>query len=322
MTTCVHRVLLQAQGDPHPLAVGLVADIADALDLLVADQLGDFFDEPGLVDLVRQLRDDDGFRLAALVRFDHHPRPDPDDPAAGAVGFGDAAGAVNDPARGKIGAGNVGHQLLAGHLRVVDEELQGIDHLGEVVRRYVGRHADGDAGRAVDQQVRDLRGQHLGLGQGLVVVGDEIDRLLVQVDQHFVGQALHADLGVPHGGGGVAVDGAEVALAVDQRVAHGEVLGHAHDGVVHGGIAVRVIFTDHVADDAGRLLVGLVPVVLELAHGEEHAPMDRLQPVAHIRQRPADDDAHGVVEIGLLHLFFDADFGRFFHMDGLCSCRS
>ena len=36
--------------------------------------------------------------------------------------------------------------------------------LDEVVRRHVGRHADGDAGRAVDQQVRDRGGQHLGLG--------------------------------------------------------------------------------------------------------------------------------------------------------------
>ena len=42
---------------------------------------------------------------------------------------------------------------------VCDQRDQRIDDLAEVVRRDVGRHADGDAGRAVDQQVRDARRQ-------------------------------------------------------------------------------------------------------------------------------------------------------------------
>ncbi len=35
--------------------------------------------------------------------------------------------------------------------------------------------------------------------------------------------------------------------------------------------------------------------------------MDGLEPVAYLRQRTADDDRHGVVEIRPLHLDFDAD---------------
>jgi len=35
--------------------------------------------------------------------------------------------------------------------------------------------------------------------------------------------------------------------------------------------------------------------------------MNRLQPVSDVRERPADDDAHGVVHVGLLHLVFDID---------------
>ena len=73
-----------------------------------------------------------------------------------------------------------------------------------------------------------------------------------------------------------------------------------------------VVFTDHVADHAGRLLVGLVPVVVELVHGEQHAPVHRLQAVAHVRQRPPHDDAHGVVEVGLLQLVLDIDGKDFF----------
>ena len=131
----------------------------------------------------------------------------------------------------------------------------------QVVGRDVGGHAHGDARGAVDQEVGEAAGQHQGLLQGAVVVGDEVDRFLVQVLEEFVGQTGQAHLGVTHGRRGVAVDGAEVALAVHQGVAQGEVLGHAHHGVVDRGVAVGVILADDVADDAGALAVGPVAVV-------------------------------------------------------------
>jgi hypothetical protein len=99
-----------------------------------------------------------------------------------------------------------------------------------------------------------------------------------------VGDLGQADFGVAHGRGVVAVDRAEVALAVDQHVAQREVLRHAHDGVVHRRVAVRVVLADHVADDARALLVGPVPVVVQLVHREQHAPVHRLEAVARIGQ--------------------------------------
>jgi hypothetical protein len=122
-----------------------------------------------------------------------------------------------------------------------------------------------------------------------------------------VGQPRHANFGVAHGRRRVAVDGTEIALPVDHRVAQGEILRHANDGVVNGAVAVGVIFTDDVADDPGRLLVGLVPVVLEFVHGVQYATVHRLEAVAYIGQRTADDDAHGVIQIGFFHLRVDAD---------------
>ena len=60
-----------------------------------------------------------------------------------------------------------------------------------------------------------------------------------------------ARFGVAHGGRRVVVDAAEVALAVDQGVAHGEVLGHADQRVVDRRVAVRVVLAHHLADDGG-----------------------------------------------------------------------
>ena len=124
-------------------------------------------------------------------------------------------------------------------LLFLDERDGGVEDFGEVVRRDVGGHADGDAGAAVDDEVGDARGQDGGLGGGLVVVGDEVDGVGVDVGEHLAGDAGQARLGVAHGGGWVAVDGAEVALAVDERVAEREGLREADHGVVDGGVAVR-----------------------------------------------------------------------------------
>ena len=97
----------------------------------------------------------------------------------------------------------------------------------------------------------------------------------------------HAHFGVTHGRRGVAVDGAEVALPVDEQVAHRERLREADDRVVDRDVAVRVVLTDDVADDARGLLVGAVVVVAELAHRMQHAPMHGLQAVADVGQRAA-----------------------------------
>src|SRR5688572_26527763 len=58
---------LQLDDDTHAVLVGLVAQLADALELLLAHELGNALDEPRLVYLVRQLRDDDCFAIAALT---------------------------------------------------------------------------------------------------------------------------------------------------------------------------------------------------------------------------------------------------------------
>ena len=261
--------------------------------------------------------DDDVF--ATLFIVDHfRPRPHVDPPAAGAIGLDDTGAAVDDGGGGEVGARDVLHQLVDGQLRIAHQGQAAADHLGQVVGRDVGGHAHGDARRAVDQQVGHPGGQHMGDFLGAVVVVDEIHRLLVEVGQQGVGDLAHAYFGIPHGRGGVAVDGAEVALAVHQHVAHGKRLRHTHDGIVHRRVAVGVVLTDHVAHHPGGFLVTLVPVVAELVHGVQHPPVHRLESVAHVRQRPPHDHTHGVIEVRLLQLVLDIDgknfFGYFTHV--------
>ena len=179
------------------------------------------------------------------------------------------------------------------------------DDLAQVVRRDVRRHADGDAGRAVDEQVREARRQDERLALRAVVVRPEVDRVHVQVAQHLLRDPGQAGLGVPHGRGGVLVDRAEVALAVDELVAHGEVLRHADERVVDRRVAVRVVVAHHVADDAGALDVRARRAEAALVHRVQDAAVDGLQAVADVGQRAADDDGHRVVEVRGAHLVLE-----------------
>ncbi len=296
-----HFAALELDHHAHAALVGLVADVGDALELLLVDQFGDALQQRALVHLIGQLVDDDRHALAAIDFLEvrggahHHPA------AAGAVAVAHAGDAVDDAGGREIGGGNDLDQLVDRGLRIGEQVMAGIDHFRQVVRRDVGGHADRDARRTVDQQVRDARRQDQRLAFAAVVVGPEVDRFLVDVDQQLVADLRHADFGVAHRGGIVAVDRTEVALAVDQHVAQREILRHPDDGVVDGAIAVRVVLTDHIADDTRRLLVGPVPVVVQFVHREQHAPMHGLQAVADIREGTSDDHAHRVIEIRTAH---------------------
>ena len=79
-----------------------------------------------------------------------------------------------------------------------------------------------------------------------------------------------------------------------------------------------MVLTNNIADHAGGLFIGLIPIVVELVHGEQDAPVHRLQTIPNVWQGPTDNHTHRVIKIGLLHLVFDIDgdyfFGYFTHV--------
>ena len=184
----------------------------------------------------------------------------------------------------------------------------GVDDLAHVVRRDVGRHADGDALRAVDQQVGEAAGQHDGLLGRAVVVGHHVDGLFVDVGHQLQGERRQPALGVAHGGGAVVGPAAaEAAVPVDQRVAERELLDHAGQRLVDRRVAVRVVRPHDLAHDLGALAVRPVGALPVVEHGVEDPAVHRLEPVAHVGQGAGDDDGHGVLEERALHLLLDLD---------------
>ena len=312
-------VALDLDHDPHAVPVAFVANVANIGDLLGSDEVRHLLDERGLVDLVGQLGDHDRHAPANLLEGDL-PAYDDAAPARG-VQVPDRIDPLLLPtervplllesedraARREVRAGHDLAQVVHAHLRVVDERVDRVADLVEVVGRDVRGHSDRDAGGAVDEEVGQLRRQDGGLAQPAVVVIDEVDRLLLDVGQHLVGDRGHPCLGVAHRRGRVAVDRSEVALAVDERIAQAEVLGHADQRLVQGEVSVGVVLGHRLAHHPGALPIGGGGAQPHLVHRVQDSPMDRLQAVAHVRQRASHDDAHRVVDVRGAHLVLDRD---------------
>ncbi len=130
--------------DAHAVAVALVADVGDAVDFLVLDEVGDVLDEARFVDLVGQFGDDDVLAvLAALLDGGlgaHLKRS-----TAGLVRLLDSFAAVDVAAGGKIRPGYELHDGFQARLWLLDHQDGGFDNFLQVVRRDVGGHADRNA---------------------------------------------------------------------------------------------------------------------------------------------------------------------------------
>ncbi len=286
--------------DHQPDILGrFVAHVGDQRQLLVVEQFGELLHQPRFLHQPGDFGDDDQVSTAAGV-FGLPARAHAERAAPGLVGLRDALRGIHDHAADReIGAFDPFEQGRATPIRIVDQIERGVAQLADIVRRDGGRHADGDALRAVGEQIGKGRRQHRRLFGGAVIGGAEIDRVLVDAVEQQARDFRQARLGVAHGGRVIAVDIAEIALPVDQRIALGEILRQPHQSVVDRLVAVRVEIAHHVADHLGRLLEGGVGVEPQEAHTVEDAPVHGFEAVARVGQRAVHDGGKRVGEIAL-----------------------
>ena len=126
------------------------------------------------------------------------------------------------------------------------------------------------------------------------------DGVQTDLPENVLGRLGEPALGVPHRRRRIAVERAEVAGALDQRQTGREGLRHPHQRLVDGGVAVRVVAPHHVAHHLGALAETAVGAKPLAPHGGQDPPLDRLQAVPYIGQRPAADDGKGVGPVTVL----------------------
>ena len=285
--------------------VGEVLNRGNALEASRVRVLLDLFDDLFRAHHVGQLRDDDA-HLAGGHALDLDLRACLERASAGFVGFLDALEADDDAALGQVRAGDVAHEVCDRCRRVIQQVDSASDRLRQVVWGDIRRHAHGDARGAVDQQLGEGRRQDVRLHELVVVVGDEIDRVLIQARHQVQRGGRHARLGVTRGGRAV-VQRAEVTVSIDQRNTQVKGLREAHQGLVNRGIAVRVELTHDLADDALGLHVSLVGAQPHLIHLEQDAALHGLEAIARVGERASVDHRDGILQEGPTHLIGHVD---------------
>jgi hypothetical protein len=241
----------------HAGTVAFVPQVGDAVDDFIPDEDGDAFDQAGFVDLIGDFGDEEAvfpvghFFDPGLARFLMEPLP---------VLYASLMPACPRiwPPVGKSGPliTVIRSLTVASGLSIImttpsttSPRLCG----GILVAMPTAMPAE-----PLMSRLGTLAGRDAGFLQRFVVVGHEVYGIFVDIGQHFFRHARHAHFGVTHGRGRVAVYRAEVAVAVDKHVPDREVLGHADRGVVNGGVAVGVVFTENFTDDARRFFVRFV----------------------------------------------------------------
>ncbi len=289
------RVALQLDDEARRVAGRLVADVADALDLAVVDQLGDLVADHLDRGLVRHLRHGDA-HVALAALFDLGDRAHLDGATTGRVGVVDPAAAEDQGAGREVGALHELHEVGDGRVGVLEQVLHRVDHLPEVVRRDVRRHTDGDPASSVDQEVGKSRGEHDRLDGVAVVGGREVDRVLVDLTQQLHRERCQPRLGVVvdeaggeegvvigidpdrehglHAGTGHRLDGGEVPAARDEwgddllHLRRRDVAQDLVSSTFPVGGAVEAVLLEPLLVDAPRIALG--PHVV----GEERDAVD------------------------------------------------
>ena len=167
------------------------------------------------------------------------------------------------------------------------------------MRRNLGRHANGNARRAVQQHKRQLGRQLHRFLKIAVVIGLKIHRPQIYFFEQKLRNGRETGFRITHRRCRVAVAGTEITFRHKERIAKRKGLSHAHQGVIHRLVTVRMIFAEHVTHNTGAFDASALKFQPHPVHVYQDAALDRFLPVGHFRKRSALHHRHGVFKISL-----------------------
>ena len=145
-------------------------------------------------------------------------------------------------------------------IRMIDEIKSRRAKFSYVMRWNIGGHANRDTGRSVGKKIRESTRKNDRFLVFFVIGRAEVDSVfgnaLKQQRCHF----SHTRFGITHRGGVIAIDIAEIALSVHERIAHCKILSKTHQRIIDRSIAVRVELAHHVADNTCTFCVSLIGI--------------------------------------------------------------
>ena len=172
-------ITLHVDDNPHPLAARFIVYIRDTLDFSFLYQIGNVFNKLLLVDSIRNLCNNN--LVVVLIALNLSLGTHHDTSAPRLIGILDSLQTVYVCPCREVGSRNELHQSVCRNIRIVDIGTAAVNHLAEIMRRDIRRHAHGNAVTAVYQQIGNLRRHHGRLAQRIVEVVDHVHRILLDI---------------------------------------------------------------------------------------------------------------------------------------------
>ena len=225
-------ILFQFDDDSHAFPVGFIPNGRNTVHLLILYHLCNFFDQSGLIDLIRNFRHHN--LLFSMGQFlDFRYRTDQNLSLSCPVCLLHRCFTHNHGAGRKIRTLYMLQQIIYRSIRVVDQFYGSVDHFSQIMRRDGCGHTYGDTVGTVYQQIRESGRQNTRFFFLSVKVRIEIHRFLFDIPQHLKCQRRHSGFRITHGGSTVSVHRTEVAVTVYQRIADIKRLCQTNHGIVN-----------------------------------------------------------------------------------------
>ncbi|CQR22701.1 Uncharacterised protein [Yersinia enterocolitica] len=130
--------------DTHAVFIRLITQRTDTFYAFFFHQLGDFFNQPRLVHLIRDLVNNNGFATGFSVSLNFSTGTDIHLATASTISFFNTTATIDNRSSGEIWPRDVLHQPFNGDVFIFDIGQTAINNLRKVMRRNIGCHPDGN----------------------------------------------------------------------------------------------------------------------------------------------------------------------------------
>ena len=185
---CIH-IMADIYRHAETFPAGFIRDSGDSFDLFIPHQLRHLFDQAGLVDQIRKLRDHDPVlpvRQSFNIRYCTHT----DLSFSCTISLLNTAPSENDRSGRKIRTLDDAHHFFKRSIfsffhAIVDDPHDRADHFPQIMRRNVGSHTDCDTGSTIYQKIWKTCRQYCRFFFCFIKVRDEINCIFIDIRKHL-----------------------------------------------------------------------------------------------------------------------------------------
>ena len=179
------------------IALRLIRNSGNTLDLLLVGQFGDILHQIRLHDTIRKFSNHNAF-TTIILGLDIRIRANHNTSAARLKRIFHARDTINRTSGREVRRFHILHQPFYVDFRIIDIGHTTVNHLAEVMRWHIRSHTYGNTACAIHEQVREAARQNGRFTERVVEIQLHIHRILLDITEHLFGEFGKTRFGITH----------------------------------------------------------------------------------------------------------------------------